>query len=708
MSGLHVLPLLLTTAAGTTTYLADLALIVGIAAVCASVFQRLGLPVVPGYLLAGLLVGPHMPAGFAVHPGLARSLSDVGVILIMFSLGLEFSLRRLFRIAPSGGLVALIECSLLTWLGYFSGRLFGWSATESIFAGAICAVSSTTIIAKTFADKGIGGRLSEIVFSVLVAEDLIAILMLAVLTAITGGGTMSAAVLGHTTLRLLGFLTVMLAGGMLVVPRLIRLIARGKRAETLVISCLGLAFAFAFLAQKAGYSVAFGSFLAGALVAESGEAKLVESLVRPIRYLFASVFFVSIGMLIDLAAVRDHATAVLVLCAVVVVGKVVGVSLGAFVAGNGVRLSIQSGMSLAQIGEFSFIIAGLGATAGVLRSFLFPVAIAVSAITVLLTPLLIRKSAGVAAYVDRRLPHAVQTHAALYGSWVQALGATRGRQAEWTVIRRMAAFLLLDVLIIAGLVIASSLGRARLADALAGQVHPTAARALVTASAIALALPFFWGALRSARRLGILLAEGAFPRSGGGVDLAEAPRRALRATLELAILFAAGAPLVALTQPFLPTAFPFAVVLVVGVALLALPFWRSATNLQGHVRAGAQAILEALVAQSRSGQPAPSNLDSLRALLPGIGEPRAFSVGDGAICIGRSLKELNLRGLTGATVLAIERGPAEVVFPAAHEILREHDVLVLTGTHEAVTAACEFLSRTGRPALAASDGDLVG
>jgi len=149
-------------------------------------------------------------------------------------------------------------------------------------------------------------------------------------------------------------------------------------------------------------------------------------------------------------------------------------------------------------------------------------------------------------------------------------------------------------------------------------------------------------------------------------------------------------------------------VLVAGVALLALPFWRSATNLQGHVRAGAQAILEALVAQSRSGQPAPSNLDSLRTLLPGIGEPRAFPIGDGAICIGRSLKELNLRGLTGATVLAIERGPAEVVFPAAHEILREHDVLVLTGTHEAVTAACEFLSQTGKPALAASDGDLVG
>jgi len=690
---LGLLPLLVPVTPEATAYLGDLALIVGVAAACAIVFQRLGLPIVLGYLLAGFLVGPHLPHGLAVNPELAHALSNIGIILLMFSLGLEFSLRRLIRTAPSGGLVALIECSLVTWLGYFSGRLLGWTPTESIFAGAICAISSTTIVAKTFADKGISGRLGEIVFSVLVAEDLIAILLLAVLTAISGGDRMSAAVLGQTTSRLLGFLIVMLAAGMLVVPRLVRLIARNKRPETLVMSCLALAFALALLAERAGYSIAFGAFLAGALVSESGEAKLVEGMVRPIRHVFAGVFFVSVGMLIDPAAIRDHGTAVLALSAVVLVGKVLGVSLGTFAAGNGVRLSIQSGMSLAQIGEFSFIIAGLGATSGVLRSFLFPVAIAVSAVTTLLTPFLVRWSSGVAAYVDGKLPHAAQTLAALYGSWVQTLADARSRQNDWTRIRRLAAFLSLDVLIIAALVIASSLGRAKVAEVATGHINPTLARALVTMTAILLALPFFWGALRTARRLGLGLAEGAFPKSGSGVDLAEAPRRALRATLELAILFAAGAPLVALTQPFLPTAFPFAAVLVVGVALLALPFWRSATSLQGHVRAGAQVIIETLVAQSRSGETAPSKLEDLRSLLPGIGEPCAVPMAEGAVCIGRSLKELNLRGLTGATVLAIERGPADVVIPTADEVLREHDVLVLTGTREAVASACEFLAR---------------
>ncbi len=689
--------------------LTDLVLIVSIAALFATAFQRAGLPLVLGYLLAGLLVGPAAPLGLAVSPQLAVPLADIGVILIMFSLGLEFSVRRLIRIAPSGGLVALVECSLVAWLGYFSSRLLGFTTTESIFTAGMCAISSTTIVAKTFSERGIHGRLAEVVFGVLVAEDLIAILLLAVLTAVgTGAGGVPAAVLGRATGRLLLVLAAMLTVGMLVVPRLVRFVARAGRSETLVMACLAIASVFAFLSHKAGYSVAFGAFLAGALVAESGEVKVAERLIRPIRDIFAGVFFVAVGMRIDLSAIGHNLPAVLALSAVVIVGKLVGVGLGAFVAGNGVRLAIQSGMSLGQIGEFSFILAGVGTAAGALRSSLFPIAIAVSALSSLATPFLVRASASFAAAVDRRLPHAVQTYAALYGSWVQALGETRRRPTEWTRIRRLAGFLFLDVTIIAGIVIAASLGQGRIPlGHFLGQ-HLLLTRVLFAASAIVLALPFFWGALRVARRLGLLLALGAFPASGTGVDLAEAPRRALRATLELAILFAAGAPLVALTQPFLPTRFPFAVALVVGVALLALPFWRSATNLEGHVRAGTQAVLEALVAQSRSHEPGPGKLDELRTMMPGIGEPTAFSVAAGATCIGRSLKEINLRGLTGATVLAIERGHGDVAIPSADEVIREHDVLILTGTHEAVQTACELLRKSRRPSLAASDGDLLG
>lgn len=687
--------------------LADAALIACAAAVFATVFQRLRLPVVTGYLVAGLVVGPHLHLGISVDPALAHPLSEIGVILLMTALGLEFSLRRLIRIAPSGGLVAVIECSFVAWLGYVLARAFDFSTKESIFVGALCAVSSTTIVAKTFGEKNIRGRLAEIVFAVLVAEDLIAILLLAVLTALSGGDGVSAGFLGRTTLRLLGLLAVLLVGGMLVVPRLVRRVARMGRAEIIVMVCLGLAFGMAWVSHQAGYSVAFGAFLAGALIAESGEAKLVERLVRPIRDLFAGVFFVSVGMLIDPAAMTAHPIAIVVLSAVVIAGKVLGVSLASFIAGNGVRPSLQAGMSLAQIGEFSFIIAGLGTQSGVLRSFFLPVAIAVSAITSLLTPIIVQRSARIAAFVEGKLPHAAQTYAALYGSWVQTLGQTRNRRPEWMRIRRLAAFLILDVVIIAALVIASSLSRVRLAARLATRLHPLVAEMLLVAATVVLALPFFWSALRSARKLGLALAENAFPHKNGA-DLAEAPRRALRATLDLAILFAAGGPVVALTQPFLPPSVPFVVVLVIGVALLALPFWRSATNLQGHVRAGTRAIVETLMAQSRSGPHSANSLDELRDVLPGIGEPTAITLPAAAMCIGRSLKELNLRGLTGATVLAIERIPSEVVFPTADDVLRERDTLVLTGTHDAVAAARELLLRLPKTSQAASDGDLVG
>ncbi len=692
----------------TPGHFTDLVLIVGIAALFATLFQRIGLPIVLGYLLAGFMVGPSTPLGLTVSMDLARPLSDVGVILIMFSLGLEFSIRRLVRIAPSGGLVALIECSLVAWIGFFSSRMLGFDHTESLFVAAMCAISSTTIIAKTFSERGVHGRLGEVVFGVLVVEDLIAILLLAVLTATsTGVGDVPVSVLGRAAGRLALILTGLLVAGMLVIPRLVRFVARGGRSETLVMSCLAIASVFAYLSQRAGYSVAFGAFLAGALVAESGEAKVAERLVRPIRDIFAGVFFVSVGMLLDLGSIRQNLPAVIVLTLVVVGGKLLGVTLGAFVAGHGVRLSIQTGMSLGQIGEFSFILATVGTNAGVLRSFIFPITIAVSAITTLFTPFMIRASATFAATVDRRLPHAVQTFAALYGSWMQTLGQTRGRPSEWSRIRRLARYLFLDVAIIAGIVIVASLGEGRLAASSITRQHPALVRALVTVAAIALSLPFFVGALRAARRLGMLLADGAFPRQPGGVDLADAPRRALRAALELAILLAVGWPLVALTQPFLPAHVPFAAALVVGVVLLALPFWRSATNLQGHVRAGAQVVLEALVAQSHSEQPATTKLEDLRAMMPGMGEPTVFTVAPGAACVGRSLKQLNLRGLTGATVLAIERGQGEVLVPSADDTLSENDRLVLTGTRDAVQAASELLAKP-RPPLPTSDGDLVG
>jgi len=382
-------------------FLKALTIVLGVAAVTTVVFQRLRQPVVLGYIIAGLIVGPHVPIPLVADSAVVRTLSELGVILLMFSLGLEFSIRKLAQVGPTAGLTAVLQSSIMVWLGYVVGQLFGWTTLESLFTGAVIAISSTTIIAKAFDEQGVTGRLREIVVGILVVEDLIAILLMAILTAIASGSGLSAGPLAATIGRLAAFLVGLVAVGMVLVPRAVRAVNRLKRRETTLVASIGLCFGVALLAQAFGYSVALGAFIAGSLVAESGEEQQVVRLVEPVRDVFAAVFFVSVGMQIDPALVARHWPAVAVLTAVVVLGKVLGVSLGAFLTGAGMRTSVQAGMSLAQIGEFSFIIAALGLSLQATREFLYPVAVAVSALTTLFTPWWIRASERVAAYVGR-------------------------------------------------------------------------------------------------------------------------------------------------------------------------------------------------------------------------------------------------------------------------------------------------------------------
>ena len=674
--------------------LTDLALILCVAAVTTTVFQRLRQPVVLGYLLAGVVVGPHLPVPLWVNEGLTHTLSELGVVLLMFSLGLDFSLRKLIKVAPTAGIVAVIQCSFMLWVGYLVARLFGWTVYEALFAGAALSISSTTIIVKAFAEQNIKGPLAEIVFGILIVEDLIAIVLLTILTAVASGVGLSASALALTVGKLAGFLAVLLVGGMLIVPRLMRAVVRLRSNETTVVAAVGLSFAFALVARWMGYSVALGAFLAGALIAESGAAKIIEQRIEPVRDVFAAVFFVSIGMLINPYLVWQNLIPVLVLTVVVIAGNLIGVSTGTFIAGYGVRTSVQAAMSLGQIGEFSFIIASVGLALGVIRPFLYPVVVAVSALTTLLTPWLIRYSGRAAGFVDRRLPHTLQTYASLYGAWLNGLRATPEHKTAWAHIRRLVLLLVGDVVLLAAIVIGVSLSRHRLVR-LASEVarfDPAIMRLLLVAATVVLIIPFILGAIRIARALGAALAAEALPAPLGGareLDLAAAPRRALLVTLQIAILLVAGVPVVALTQPFLP-GLPGMAILLVGVALLVIPLWRSATNLEGHVRAGAQVILEALAAQS--GSPATTGPHAHATLLPGLGNATAIPIVAGTPGVGRTLKQINLRGLTGATVIAIDRDSADVIYPTGDEELRVGDALILTGTNEAVQAAQTLLT----------------
>jgi CPA2 family monovalent cation:H+ antiporter-2 len=687
-----------------------LATILCVAAVTTVVFQRIRQPVVLGYLIAGLIVGPHVAVPLFADVAIAHLFADLGVILLMFSLGLEFSLRKLVRIGPTAGIVALIQCSSMLGLGYLAARWMGWTRQEQLFTGSLIAISSTTIIVKAFAERGITGPRAELVYGILIVEDLIAILLLAVLTTVASGAGLSAGSLASTVANLLKFLVGVLVVGMLLVPRLVRTVVRLGRKETIVVTCVGICFASALLARAFGYSVALGAFVGGVLVAESGQARPIEPLIEPVRDIFAAVFFVSVGMLIDPRLLVTHWFAVVVLTIVVIAGKIGGVTLGTFLTGHGIRASVQTGLSLAQIGEFSFIIVGVGISLGAVREFLYPVAVAVSAVTTLFTPWLIRGSDRAADSVDRRLPPALQTYAALYGSWVEGLRSASMNPVPTSRWRRRLYLLVADVMLLAIVLAAVSLNQ----EAIARWVRqlapawPRAADWIVLVVATAVAAPFVIGAIRVARALGVELAILALPQAAAGkLDLGAAPRRALLVSLQIGILLVAGLPLVALTQLLFP-AFPGLAILAIAIFGLTIALWRRATDLHGHVQAGAQVILEMLANQSgEPGPHVPADASDASTQFPGIGHASTVQLAETDLACGLSLRELNLRGGTGASVIAIERGidahgqPGRVE-PSADEHLRSGDILVLTGTAEAVDLARRWLA--GPPRQTAAPG----
>lgn len=670
------------------TFFEALALVFCVAAVVSLVFQRLRQPVVLGYLLAGIIVGPHVPIPLFVDHATVESLSELGVILVMFSIGLEFSVGRLIRVLPTSGLTGAVQITAMLWLGYTIGRLFGWHWREALFLGAMICISSTMIVARVFAEQRIDHKLSERVFGVLVIQDLAAILLITILTTVASGAGLPASEVAATAGRLGLFLLCALVVGILIIPRLIREAHHQESSETLLVAAIGVCFGFALLAERLEYSVALGAFLGGMLVSESGRRRSVEHLVAPLRDVFAAVFFVSIGMMVDPLAVLDNWPVVAVLIPVVIIGQALFTSAGSFLGGGGLRGSIQTGMSLAQIGEFSFIIAGVGVSAGVVSPKLYAIAVAVAVFTTFTTPWMVKLSGPFSLAVERRLPKPLQTFACLYGSWLDSLRAA-GRDMGKSRLGRLGLMLVIDTGAILGIVVGAALwGRSIVAYLVERLSIPDmAATALTGAAVLALVLPFVLGVLRIARKLGVVLAARALPDSDAGMDMAAAPRRAFVLALQLAVVLTVGLPIVAVTQPFLPL-FYGAGVLVLLVVVLGIGFWKSTTNLEGHVRAGAAVVLEAL---DRQREPDGQEDHELEGLLPGLGALTPVRVDAASPAVDKTLAEVNLRGLTGATVLAIRRDGQRVEVPAGKDVICARDVLMLTGSQEAIAAALEVL-----------------
>jgi CPA2 family monovalent cation:H+ antiporter-2 len=402
-------------------FLEDLALVLCVAAAATVLFQSLRQPLVVGYLAAGMVVGPYVPLPIYANPERIREISELGVILLIFSIGLEFRFRRLLNLAPTAGLLTLVQVATMMVLGYAAGRAMGWTPMESLFTAAIVSISSTTIVAKAFEEQSIDSRVRELSLGILLAEDLVAIILLAVLSTAAGGEQLTLLSFSLTGVRLVAFLTALAAVGYLIVPYAVAAVARMGRSETLLITAVGICFAFAMIAAQAGYSVALGAFLAGSLVAESGYGTRVEHEIGPVRDIFGAIFFVSVGMLIQPNLLLEHWRAVALITAVVIAGKIIGVSGAAIGIGERPTVAIRTGFALAQIGEFSFIIAEVARSSGAGGDFLYSMAVAVSTITAFLTPFMIRVSEPAAQLIERAVPAPLAAAMAQYVGWTARL-----------------------------------------------------------------------------------------------------------------------------------------------------------------------------------------------------------------------------------------------------------------------------------------------
>jgi len=655
-----------------------------VAGLVAVIFHRLKQPVVLGYIIAGVIIGPHTPTFLLVHDEhTIRTFAELGVIMLMFSLGLEFNLRKLKQVGMPAFIAAFLEILLMVWVGYEIGRFFGWSTMDSIFLGAILCISSTTIIIKALGELGKTKEpFAQLIFGVLIIEDILGIAMIALLHGIAKTGGLSVGEVGVTLGKLGLFLAVVLVAGLIAVPRLIGYVARFKSNEMLLVTVLGLCFGVSFLAIKFEYSVALGAFLIGAIIAEAREIHRIEHLIEPVRDMFSAVFFVAIGLLIDPKVLGEHWLAILVITTAVVVGKVVSCSFGAFVGGNDTRTSLRVGMGLAQIGEFSFIIASLGMTLKVTSGFLYPIAVAVSAITTLLTPYLIKSADGLVARFDRVAPRSLVNTLGLYTNWVGQLGQRQSSMAT-KLIRRWVAQMALNVALITAVFVAA---------AFAGQRPPAWVNnfgleadwlksALWLAAAI-LSLPMFIATSRKLQALGLLIAELKVKESAAGERTA-AIRSVVAQVIPLAGTVMLGLYVLILSSALLPT-FKVMLVLMLLAGIISWLLRRSFIK----VYSKAQVALEETFAQPpvpRHEPPAP-----LVGLLRDA-QIETVIITAQSPAKGKLILELALRTQTGASIVGIERNGRSIINPGPDEELQLHDQMLLLGTRKQLDAAHRLL-----------------
>ncbi len=642
----------------------DLALILMAGALITLLFKRIRQPLVLGYIIAGFLVGPYVHlTPTVVDRENIDTLAEIGVIILLFTLGLEFSFKKLMRVGGSASITAFVEIIFITIAGYFLGKLLGWTTMDSLFLGGMLASSSTTIILRAFDELGVKGKkYAGIVFGVLIVEDIVVILLMVMLSTLAVTRAFEGVQMLMTILKLLFFLAIWFVAGIFLLPTFLRKARKLMDEETLLILSLGLCLGMVVLATQVGFSAELGAFVMGSIIAETTSAEKVEHVIKPVKDLFGAVFFVSVGMMIDPKAMVEHAVPIMWVTMLTLVGKLLSTTLGALLSGQPLKQSVQVGMSMAQIGEFAFIVATLGLSLGVISDFLFPVAVGASAITTFTTPYLIKYSEPAYEAIARMLPAAWVRRLSRYTSGTQSIQA----ESEWKVVLKsymkiaLANGVVLLALALFSLKILVPFAEQNIAD------HALRAIVVLVIS-LALAAPFLWAFM--ARRPG----NQSYKELWLNVDYNRGPLLIIEMARNLIGILFIGY-WVARLVPALP-----AIIVTVAITVLVLVLFsrriqkvyqriesRFLTNLSARETAAARD-------ESMAADVLRKNADFRTGMEPWDAHIVEMEVNPHAAYIGKALAELGWRERFGINIVYIKRGERLIHVPGRDNRLMPFD-----------------------------------
>lgn len=636
---------------------ADLALFLIVASITTLIFKWLKQPVVLGYIISGIITGPHTPFFVTVkNIDNIEIWGQIGVVFLLFSLGLEFSFKKMKKVRKTGGITALFELVVMFSAGFIAGYFLGWNVMNCIFLGGMLTISSTSIIIKSFDDLGLRKhKFTNIVFGVLVVEDLIAVIQLVLLSTIAVSRSFDGIDLGVSISKMVLFIVFWFIVGIFLIPSFFKIAKKMLGDETLLIIAIGLCFGMIILADVMGLSAALGAFLMGSILAETIESEKIMKLITPLKYLFGAVFFISVGMLVDFKIVSTNYMPILWITLLILFVKPLSATIGVLISGQPLKIAIQSGLSLSQIGEFSFIIASLGLSLKVIDPILYPIIVAVSVITTFTTPYLMKFADPLYNFLNRKLPpqwKRVLEQLATSNNKPSDISVQRKYLKKYYTRTSIYIILIVSVLLISFLVI----------EPFFLTILPTlAAKVVVFTITFALIAPI----------LGALIMN----KMASKMDFNQIWRKNKIKRHYLVILVLVRIFIIIVTLTVLITHF-FSFTLAVTVATLIglfLFFIASQRNLRNFTKMEERFL---------------HNLNN-RSSIPELRIPEdlsqdihieLFEVSIFSDTIGKTLEQLDLRHIYGINIISIMRGNCRIDLPQKDDVLFPNDKILVVGT----------------------------